>query len=119
MQYLLSCAPFCSYIFVVTREAGRWDGLGTRIKAAANRVDHGLSFETAERVFDDPLHTSIPDTHPDGDRWQTIGLVGTVLLLVVHTWPDEDTEGANEEGRIISARKATARERRAYEEGNL
>jgi uncharacterized protein len=54
-------------------------------KAAANRVKHGLSFETAALVFDDPLHASRPDPHPDGNRWHTIGLVGQVLLLVIHT----------------------------------
>jgi uncharacterized protein len=86
-------------------------------KASTNRVKHGLSFETAVLVFDDPLHASQPDPHPDGDRWQTIGLVGPVLLLVVHTWPDAD-EG-EPAGRIISARKATAHERRAYEEGSF
>jgi uncharacterized protein len=84
-------------------------------KAATNRVKHGLSFETAALVFDDPLHASKPDPHPDGDRWQTIGLIGCVLLLVVHTWPGiKDDEPV---GRIISARKATPRERKAYEEG--
>ncbi|HWG44179.1 MAG TPA: BrnT family toxin [Gemmataceae bacterium] len=86
-------------------------------KAAANRIKHGLSFETAVLVFDDPLHASKPDPHQDGDRWHTIGLVGPVLLLVVHTWPEEaESEQA---GRIISARKATAHERRAYEEENF
>jgi uncharacterized DUF497 family protein len=44
-------------------------------KAAANRVKHGLSFETAVLAFDDPFHASKPDLHPDGDRWHTIGLV--------------------------------------------
>ena len=62
-------------------------------KAAANRVKHGLSFETAILVFDDPLHASKPDPHPNGDRWHTIGLVGPVLLLVIHTWPEESEEG--------------------------
>ena len=86
-------------------------------KAVANRIKHGLSFETAVLVFDDPLHASKPDPHPDGDRWHAIGLVGPVLLLVVHTWPEEaESEQA---GRIISARKATAHERRAYEEENF
>nr|WP_312014791.1 BrnT family toxin [Bradyrhizobium sp. AUGA SZCCT0169] len=88
-------------------------------KATANRVKHGLSFETAILVFDDPLHASKPDPHPDGDRWQTIGLVGPILLLVVHTLPEANSEDDEPVGRIISARKATARERKAYEEGNL
>jgi uncharacterized DUF497 family protein len=86
-------------------------------KAATNRVNHGLSFETAVLVFDDPLHASKPDLHPDGDRWQTIGRVGSVLLLVVHTWPHiKDDEPV---GRIVTARKATAHERKAYEEGRF
>lgn len=88
-------------------------------KAAANRAKHGLSFETALRVFDDPFHASKPDRHADGDRWHTIGLVGPVLLLVIHTWPEADVEGGEPIGRIISARKATPRERKAYEEGNF
>jgi len=64
------------------------------------------------------FHASKPDPHPDGDRWHTIGLVGLVLLLVVHTWPEGSDEG-EPIGRIIGARKATAHERRAYEEGNF
>ncbi len=87
-------------------------------KAAANRSKHGLSFETAQNVFDDPFHASKPDPYPDGDRWQTIGLVARVLLLVVHTWPEAESEDEEPIGRIISARKATAHERKAYEEGN-
>jgi uncharacterized protein len=62
---------------------------------------------------------SKPDPHPDGDRWQTIGLVGPVLLLVVHTLPEGDPEDDETTGRIISARKATTRERKAYEEGGF
>jgi uncharacterized DUF497 family protein len=86
-------------------------------KAAVNRVKHGLSFETASLVFDDPFAASKPDPHPDGDRWHTVGLVGSVALLVVHTWPEEDD--GDPVGRIISARKATAHERKAYEEGGF
>jgi hypothetical protein len=86
-------------------------------KAKANRAKHGISFETAALVFDDPLHTSRPDRHPDGNRWQTIGQVGPVILLVVHTWPE--TPGNEEIGRIISARKATSNERGIYEEGHF
>jgi uncharacterized DUF497 family protein len=87
-------------------------------KNRANKRDHGLSFGTAQLVFNDPQAASRPDTHPDGNRWQTLGQVGAVILFVVHTWPDfeDDTE---ESGRIISARKATAHERKAYEEGDL
>ena len=88
-------------------------------KAAANRIKHGLSFGTAVLVFDDPFHASKLDPHPDGDRWQTIGLAGSVLLLVIHTRPESDSEADDAVGRIISARKATARERKVYEEGSF
>jgi uncharacterized DUF497 family protein len=47
----------------------------------------GVSFELAQLVFDDPLHLSVPDRNGHGEeRWQAIGLVGSVwLLLVIHT----------------------------------
>lgn len=85
-------------------------------KNNANRRKHGLSFETARLVFDDPLAVSKPDTSTAEERWQTIGQIGNVIVLVVHTWPETDLETGEEAGRIISARKATAHERRAYEE---
>jgi uncharacterized DUF497 family protein len=88
-------------------------------KAKGNRRKHGLSFETAIRVFDDPLHASQADPHPEGDRWQTVGRVGTVTLIVVHTFPSIEHESVEPVGRIISARKATAHERKKYEEGDL
>ena len=49
---------------------------------------------------------------------RTIGMVGAQVVMVVHTWPDFDTETGEEVGRVISARKATRREREAYEEGH-
>lgn len=88
-------------------------------KVAQNRVKHGLSFETAVLVFEDPLQVSRLDWHPDGDRWQTVGVVSDVLLLVVHTAPEADGLGDVPVGRIISARKATRAERRAYEETGI
>ena len=45
-------------------------------------------------------------------------MVGTQVLMVVHTWPDPYLEIGEDVGRIISARKATRREREAYEEGH-
>jgi uncharacterized DUF497 family protein len=86
-------------------------------KAALNRAKHGLSFDTAVQVFDDPFHASKPDPHPDGDRWRTIGMIGPAVVLVVHSWPEAELEDGESTGRIISARKATPSERRVYEEG--
>jgi hypothetical protein len=88
-------------------------------KNRTNKRDHGLSFETARQVFNDPLAVSRPDPHPDGDRWQTVGLVGGVVLFVVHTGPDTEAETGEETGSLISARRATAHERRAYDEGDF
>ena len=88
-------------------------------KNRTNKRDHGLSFESARLIFHDPLALSRPDPHPDEERWQTVGLAGPALLFVVHTWPEPDPVNGEETGRIISARKATAHERRAYEEGRF
>jgi uncharacterized DUF497 family protein len=89
-----------------------WD----EAKNRANARKHGVSFATAALVFDDPMHVSVFDGHDHGEeRWKTLGLVGTVvILLVVHTHLERDGEDVI---RIISARKATKRERRHYEEG--
>ena len=82
-------------------------------KSLINRRKHGLGFETAQLVFDDPLAVSRQESHPYEERWQTIGMIGNVIVVVAHTWPWTD----DEIGRIISARKAIPHERRLYEEG--
>ena len=88
-------------------------------KNLTNRGKHGLDFETAQLVFDDPLAASRQETHPDEERWQTIGTIGNVVVIVAHTFPRLDHETGDETGRIISARKATTHERRLYEEGDF
>jgi uncharacterized DUF497 family protein len=88
-------------------------------KNRTNQRKHGLSFETAQLVFDDPLALSRLDTDSDEERWQTVGLVANVVLFAVHTPLEAADEGEEPVGRIISARKATARERKAYEEGTF
>ncbi len=92
-----------------------WDEEKNRV----NKQKHGIGFETAKLVFDDPLMTHRPDSSADEERWQTIGLVGDVVVIVAHTWPKAEHETGLEVGRIISARKATTHERRAYEEGDF
>ena len=92
-----------------------WD----QAKNEANLQAHSLSFEAATYVFDDPLSATQEDPYPHEQRWRTIGMVGTQVVMVVHTWPDFDTETGDEIGRIISARKATRRERETYEEGHF
>lgn len=48
-----------------------------------------------------------------------IGVIGGIVVFVVHTAPELNARTGEEIGRIISARKATAHERRAYEEGHF
>jgi uncharacterized protein len=88
-------------------------------KDRANKRKHGLSFATAQLVFDDPFALSRLDPTSIEERWQTVGLVGHVGVFVVHTWPDVGSSSDEKVGRIISARKATRQERRAYEEGHF
>ena len=88
-------------------------------KNRANRKKHGLSFETAELVFDDPLAASRLDPSPFEERWHTIGAIGSVVVIVIHTSLETDPETGEEAGRIISARKATSHERQAYEDGGF
>ena len=90
-----------------------WDAA----KAAANLRKHGVSFELAMHVFADPLAFSCQDRIEGGEpRWQTLGQVdGLLLLLVAHTVRDDDD---GEVIRIISARAATPKEIRDYEREN-
>lgn len=86
-------------------------------KNRSNQRKHKVSFETAQMVFEDSLHVSRMDRIEHGEqRWQTLGMVhGLVLLLVAHTVVEADGQEAI---RIISARKADRNERRIYEEAH-
>ncbi len=82
-------------------------------KAASNFAKHGVHFADAVGVFEDDLALTIRDPDFENEeRWITIGMdtLGK-LLVVIYTWRDDGI-------RIISARRATARERRRYEETN-
>ena len=85
-------------------------------KSRTNKRKHGLDLEVAAHVFDDPLALTMPDPHPDGDRLRTVGVIGTSTVFVVHTMPEFNPAEGDDVGRIISARKATPRDRSAYEE---
>jgi uncharacterized protein len=88
-----------------------WDERKNRV----NQQKHGISFETAILVFDDPYHLTRQDREVEGEpRWQTIGMVnGVHVLLVAHTVSEGE-----ELIRILSARKATPRERSMYAQSN-
>ena len=81
-------------------------------KNRANRRKHGVSFEAAMRVFRDRFVIFEQDREVEGEaRWQAIGKASEALLLVAHTYEQDDDE---ERIRIISARKATPGESEAY-----
>ena len=89
-------------------------------KGKQNSLRHKVSFERATTVFQDVNQLSIFDEdHSDNeDRWLTLGLDRNgVLLVVVHTF--RETNSLDVSIRIISARKATRREIKQYEEFNL
>lgn len=81
-------------------------------KSRRNVVKHGVTFEKAKTVFNDPFASTIdnPDHSEDEDRYLGIGLSSKGRLLVV--WYTEK----NENIRIIGCRKATKYERKVYEE---
>ncbi len=82
-------------------------------KSDINLSKHGVSFSEASTVFGDPLSLTNydPDHSDDEDRYITMGESSNGQLLIVsHTDRDDLI-------RIISARRATRRERKAYENG--
>ena len=88
-------------------------------KAKSNRKKYGISFEQASTIFLDPKMVSVFDTEhsEDEDRWATIGIdKNGILLVVVHTFQQVDADCCRI--RIISARKATRKESKQYQEEN-
>ena len=86
-------------------------------KDRQNRQKHGVDFDGASRVFNDSFHKTEVDPHPEEERFNTVGRVGQMILIVAHTLPEYDQERDDYVCRIISARKAQRHERRGYEEG--
>ena len=81
-------------------------------KAESNERDHQVNFTDAVSVFRDDYGLSQEDRSVHGeDRYVTVGInrFGQVLVVVYIYRGDEET-------RIISARRATRRERRLYEQ---
>ncbi len=90
-------------------EEYEWD----QAKAKQNLTRHGISFETAKLVFDDPFAVAYYDDRFDyaEERFTVIGMVDRRLLVVVCTFRGNIT-------RMISARGAKSHERRTYHEEN-
>lgn len=86
------------------------------VKAQQNLRKHRVAFERAATIFLDPAALSEFDAAESGgeDRWITLGLDQTgVILVVCHTHRDDGGVGARI--RLISARKATKNEAKQYE----
>ncbi|HLM58154.1 MAG TPA: BrnT family toxin [Pyrinomonadaceae bacterium] len=86
-----------------------WD----EVKAAANLEKHGVSFEEAKTIFDDPLYVDFydPDHSYDEHRYIIIGQSAQGRLLIVSYTESGDAL------RLISSREVTPAERKDYEEG--
>jgi uncharacterized protein len=82
-------------------------------KAVSNRSKHGVSFEEAKTVFDDPLYVDFydPAHSEEEDRYLIVGESSQKRLLIASY-----TERGNLI-RLISAREVTRTERKVYEEG--
>ena len=82
-------------------------------KASANLAAHGVSFADAEVVLTDPLGLTLEDPDAEGEqRFLTVGADAFGgILAVIHTYRGEA------EIRIISARRATRKERTSYAQG--
>ena len=97
-------AEYCAYNIHTILE---WD----RSKSERNLVKHGVDFITAATVLEDEWALTIEDPDEVEQRFVTVGMddLGRVLV-VVYTLRGERV-------RLISARKATPRERASYSEG--
>jgi uncharacterized protein len=82
-------------------------------KAKSNAVKHGITFEEAVTVFDDPdlLFTQDFQHSQDEEREWAIGATenGSIVVVVFTMW--------DKQIRVISARIATKREYQSYESG--
>jgi uncharacterized DUF497 family protein len=82
-------------------------------KAVNNLSKHGVSFEEAKTIFDDPLYVDFYDPdHSEGEeRYPIVGESDRGRLLIVSYTERGDAV------RLISAREVTRTEREAYEQG--
>jgi uncharacterized DUF497 family protein len=95
----------CTYILIKRYE---WDPA----KAESNAGKHDVRFADAVAVFQDEGAITVQDSHPDEERYVTIGMDAFArVLVVVYTWRGPDTI------RLISAPKATRTERTQYGRG--
>jgi len=83
-------------------------------KDEANRSKHGVRFSDAVLVFSDDAALTLEDPHPTEERFVTVGMDALARVIVV-AW----AWGGEARIRLISARRATKREREHYARGDL
>ena len=95
--------------YILSDKLFTWD----ESKNMANRRKHGITFEEATTVFDDPdamYNFDTNHTDYDEERFLVMGMSeGRRVLMVCHCYRDNDTET-----RIISARRADKNEEAEY-----
>jgi uncharacterized DUF497 family protein len=91
-----------------------WNSPGTNARTGSTNASTVSASRPRSACLNDSFHVSRQDREVDGEaRWQTIGMVQGVRILVVAHTVEEDEKMI----RILSARKATPRERRIYAQG--
>ena len=97
----------CKRCTIVHAMEAEWDPA----KAKTNLRRHGIRFADAVTALEDARAISIRDEREGEERWISIGMdsLGRILV-VVYTWREERVG-------VISARTATRREERQYDEG--
>jgi uncharacterized protein len=96
----------CTNVHTIGRVDFEWDAA----KSAANFAKHRIYFVDAGAVLEDDFALTMRDLNDEEERWITLGTDALRrVLVVVYTWRGQTI-------RIISARPATSRERRQYEE---
>ena len=88
---------------MINMQVFEWD----ETKRTLNLNKHGIDFVDAIEVFRDPNRIELETVRHGETRYQTIGIANNIVLLVVYTI-------RNKVKRIISARRASKNERKAY-----
>lgn len=78
-------------------------------KREYNLEKHGIDFIDAIAIFDDPDRIEFENNRKGETRCQTIGMVHDIVLFLVYT-------SRGRKKRIISVRRASKNERKAYDE---
>ena len=81
-------------------------------KSRANQQKHGINFNTAQKLWDDPNRVIIPAKHLDEPRYLLLGMIHTQIWSAIYTI-------RNQKIRIISVRRARKDEKEIYKSGRI